>query len=273
MATQSVPPAKAVSAPAALGEVHVVLPAYNEEASLPSLLERFARFHAELTAAGGHPLQVWVVDDGSSDATADLAQAGYGDLSVTLVPHPENRGLGQAIRTGLATALTACGPDDVIVVMDADDTHDVDLITDLVGALELGADIAIASRFVAGGDDSTAPRFRRLLSHGAGWVFNVALPVEDIKDFTTGYRAYRASLLQRATDHYGERLVEERGFAVMVELLLKLRYCNPIIAEVPMVLRYDRKGSDSKLRLGRTIGQYLKLIARDRLSPAPFRTL
>lgn len=256
-----------------LRNIHLVLPAFNEEQSLPSLLERCEAFRAEYARRADRSIKVWVVDDGCTDDTVALARAGYGDLPVEVVIHPQNRGLGQAIRTGLTTALEQSHPDDAVVIMDADDTHDVGLIEVMVEALEAGADIAIASRFVPGGDDSTAPAFRRLLSHGAGWLFNKALPLENIQDFTTGYRAYRASLLQRAVDHYGERLVEETGFAVMVELLLKLRYCNPVIAEVPMVLRYDRKGSDSKLKLWRTIGQYLKLISRDRLSPAPFRVL
>lgn len=257
----------------ALRNIHVVLPAYNEEASLPSLLHRLEEFRSEYVPQYHHLLKVWVVDDGSTDSTASLAQEKYGELAVMLVSHPENRGLGQAVRTGLTAAMAVAHADDAIVLMDADDTHDVNLIMQLAHALEAGADIAIASRFVEGGDDSTAPTFRRVLSHGAGWVFHRALPLENIRDFTTGYRAYRASLLRRASDHYGERLVEERGFAVMVELLLKLRYCNPRIFEVPMVLRYDRKGSESKLKLWRTISQYLRLIARDRLSPAPFRAL
>lgn len=256
-----------------LRNIHLVLPAYNEANSLPSLLQRCETFNAEYGPRTGRSINVWVIDDGCTDDTVSLARAGYGELRVEVVSHPENRGLGQAVRTGLATAITASHPDDAIVIMDADDTHDVGLIASLVEALEAGADIAIASRFVPGGDDSTAPPFRRALSHGAGWVFNKALPLENIQDFTTGYRAYRSSLLSRAVDHYGERLVEETGFAVMVELLLKLRHCNPVVAEVPMVLRYDRKGSDSKLKLWKTIGQYLKLISRDRLSPAPFRVL
>jgi dolichol-phosphate mannosyltransferase len=258
--------------------IHVVLPAFNEEASLPSLLGRLEEFRSEFMTDDNNDeaqsrIKVWVVDDGSSDRTAELAKQAHGKLSVMLVSHPENRGLGQAVRTGLSSALKHCHYDDAIVLMDADDTHDVHLIQKLVAALDEGADIAIASRFVPGGDDSTAPPFRRLLSHGAGFIFDKALPLDNIKDFTCGYRAYRASLLNRAVDHYGERLVEERGFAVMVELLLKLRYCNPVMTEVPMVLHYDRKGSESKLRLWPTIAQYMKLLARDRLEPAPFRNL
>jgi dolichol-phosphate mannosyltransferase len=254
-----------------LAEVHVVLPAYNEERSLPSLLQRLERFNR--SHGDTRPVKVWVVDDGSSDRTAELATAGYGALPVTLLSHARNRGLGQAVRTGLATVTQASRPDDVVVIMDADDTHDVDLIDRLAGAIAAGADIAIASRFVSGGDDHTAPPFRRFLSRAAAWIFRTALPLEGVEDFTSGYRAYRVALLRRAVDHYGERLVEEQGFAVMVELLLKLRHASPVIVEVPMVLHYDRKGGASKLQLGRTIAQYLKLLARDRLSPAPFREL
>ena len=125
--------------------------------------------------------------------------------------------------------------------MDADDTHDPAMIRKMHERIDQGADVVICSRFVAGGDDSTAPPFRRLLSRGAAVTFERMLGLDGVHDFTSGFRAYRVSLLARAAKHWGERLVEERGFACMVELLLKLRHANPVIAEVPLVLQYDRK--------------------------------
>lgn len=249
--------------------VHVVLPAYNEAASLPPLLRRLAAFHAEQAC----DLLAWVVDDGSADETAAVAQRGAPGLAVKLVRHPVNLGLGQAVQSGIRAVLAAAADDDVLVVMDADDTHDVTLIRSLQQAIEEGADIAIASRFVEGGNDETAPPLRRVLSRGAAVLFRTALPLDGIHDFTSGYRAYRVSLLRRAVEHWGERLIEEQGFACMVELLLKLRHCRPVVAEAPLVLRYDRKQGASKLRLRRTLAQYVKLLARDRLAPPPFRGL
>jgi dolichol-phosphate mannosyltransferase len=252
-----------------LPTTHVLLPAYNEAASLPSLFERLGA----LGAACAEHMTVWVVDDGSSDGTAEIARQGHALLDVRVVSHPVNLGLGQAVHSGLCAALAAADENDVVVVMDADDTHDVGLVPVLRRAVTEGADLAIASRFVPGGDDATAPTFRRVLSRGAATLFRASLPLDGVADFTSGYRAYRVGLLKRATGHYGERLIEERGFACMVELLLKLRHCHPVIVEVPLVLRYDRKQSASKLRLGRTMMQYLKLLIRDRLAPPPFRGL
>jgi dolichol-phosphate mannosyltransferase len=249
------------------GTTHVVLPAYNEAAGLPLLLHRLA----ELTTT--EKLTVWVIDDGSSDTTSEIAAAGVAGLDVRLVRHRVNLGLGQAVQTGLRSVLATAALDDIVVVMDADDTHDPALIPLLRAEISGGADIAICSRFVGGGDDTTAPFGRRLLSRGAAVLFDRTLKVDGVRDFTSGFRAYRISLLDRAARHWGERLIEEQGFACMVELLLKLRHCRPVITEVPLELRYDRKQSVSKLRVGRTIVQYVKLLTRDRLSPAPYRAL
>src|SRR5680860_1842300 len=120
------------SARTAVRNVHVVLPAFNEEASLPSLLARLEQFRSEYCPQYHHLLKVWVVDDGSTDATADCAASRHGELAVNLISHPVNLGLGQAVRSGLAVATDTAHPDDVIVVMDADDTHDVNLILQLV---------------------------------------------------------------------------------------------------------------------------------------------
>ncbi|KFU76685.1 glycosyltransferase [Amycolatopsis lurida] len=249
------------------GRAHVVLPAFNEEKALPVLLERLAE------TALTERLTVWVVDDGSSDRSATVAGSGYGGLEVRVVRHDVNLGLGRAVQSGLRAALEESGTDDIIVVMDADDTHDPGLIRRLREEIVAGADVAICSRFVPGGDDRTAPPVRRLLSRGAARLFQHALAVEGVRDFTSGYRAYRASLLARASAHWGDRLIEEQGFACMVELLLKLRHCGPVIKEIPLVLCYDRKQGPSKLKLRRTLVQYLKLLVRDRLSPAPYRKL
>jgi len=253
--------------PKPVGKAYFVLPAYNEEESLPNLLKRIA----EIPETKSQKVEVFVVDDGSKDKTAEIVKKGVPGLHLRLVPHEKNMGLGQAVQTGIREVLKVANDEDIIVIMDADDTHDVTLLSPMIEKIEKGADIVIASRFVEGGDDSSAPPFRRLLSRGASFVFKTLLPLGEIKDFTSGYRAYRVNMLKRISNHWGERLIEENGFACMVELLLKLRHWTPKITEIPMKLRYDRKLGESKLKLFRTIFQYIKLALRDRLAPPPRR--
>lgn len=248
-----------------VGQTYFVLPAYNEEESLPNLLKRIVSLQKETSDA----IKVLVVDDGSTDNTASVVREGFSELDVHLISHNRNMGLGQAVQTGIMEALKLASDNDIIVIMDADDSHDVALFDSMKTKIENGADIVIASRFVEGGDDSSAPLFRRFLSRGAIVVFRTFLPLEGIADFTSGYRAYRACLLRISSSHWGERLIEEQGFACMVELLLKLRHWSPVIEEVPMNLRYDRKLSESKLKLGKTLSQYLKLFFRNLLAPPP----
>ncbi len=248
-----------------VGKAFFVLPAYNEEQSLPILLDRIAA----LTYKPPKGLHVYVVDDGSTDDTAKIVLNKTSDLDIKLISHKNNLGLGPAVQTGIKATLDVATDEDIIIIMDADDTHDVNLLGPMVKKIEDGAEIVIASRFVEGGDDSSAPAFRRLLSRGASLVFKTVLPLENIHDFTSGYRAYDAGLLKKVSAHWGERLIVEQGFACMVELLLKLRHWSPVIAEVPLFLRYERKLSASKLKICKTLLQYLKLAIRDKLSPPP----
>ncbi len=231
-----------------------MLPAFNEAAGLPALLEAVDRTRA------GARWRVVVVDDGSTDATAAVAREAAVRLPVTLLVHSENRGLGAAIRTGLEHACREATPDDVVVTMDADNTHAPEQIPSMVEAIRLGADIVIASRYLSGARQAGVPPHRVLLSASVGWLLRARFGLPGVRDYSCGYRAYRAALLQRALSAYGEGLVESRGFVVMTELLVKLAPMRPRITEVPLDLRYDRKIGASKMPASRTIAGYLRLV-------------
>jgi dolichol-phosphate mannosyltransferase len=236
--------------------IHILLPAFNEGVALGAVLEGIARTLAD----GGH--KVWVVDDGSTDGTAAAAGAAASQgHPVVLLRHPRNLGLGQAFRTGLAAVLPLLGPDDILVVLDSDNTHPPQLIPSLAAPIEEGkADIVIASRFAPGGREVGVPFLRRALSAGARLVFSLLFPVPGVRDYTCAYRAYRGDLLRRAAAR-GE-LVTEQGFAASVEWLLRLSALSPRIREVGLVLRYDRKPTPSKMKVFATVRRTLALLAR-----------
>ena len=238
--------------------VWLILPAYNEVENLPSLLERV------ITAWHGlFPFHVVVVDDGSTDDTASVAHAAGSRGSVEVLRHPQNRGLPAAIRTGVQEVCRRAADEDVIVTMDADNSHSPELVPSMVALLQAGSDIVIASRFVRGGREEGVAWTRRLWSRGARIVFSVLFPIPGVRDYTTGFRAYRAVVLKTLCAKYGERVIEAGAFSVMTELLLKARVHSPKVTEVPLVLRYDLKQGPSKMKLGKTLKDYARLVLRE----------
>ena len=240
----------------------VVLPAYNEAEALPPLLRRL---HSVSVGHFGSALSVIVVDDGSSDGTAEAARGAAGGLDVRVVAHPVNRGLNEAIRTGLLAALEQVGEDDIVVTMDADDTHAPGLISRMTMLVEEGNDVVVASRYAPGGRVLGVPLTRRVLSRGASLLFRVVYPVAGVRDYTCGYRAYRAGLLKAAFARWGDEFISEPGFSCMVDILLKLSRMDAVVTEAPLVLRYGRKPGKSKMNVRRTMAQTLSLLARRRL--------
>jgi dolichol-phosphate mannosyltransferase len=240
--------------------VLVVLPAYNEEENLGTLLERIDQSLFE----DGVGYEVVVVDDGSKDATLEVARRYAEQMPIRIVQHEVNQGLGATIRDGLRAASSGCCDDDIVVAMDADNTHTPGLIRAMTRLVYEGNDVVIASRYQPGAQVRGVPFHRRLLSYGAGLLFRIVFPIKGVRDYTCGYRAYRASLLKQAFAKIGEEFVSEGGFQCMVDILLKLRNLNAIFREVPLVLRYDLKGGASKMRVGRTIVRTLGLMLRRR---------
>ena len=252
-----------------LARIWLALPAFNEERSLPALLERCLPLERSLKERGIE-FSVIVVDDGSRDGTLAAARGFQGRLALELVPHEVNRGLGAALRTGIAAALERAVDDDDIVTMDADNTHDPALIPELERlSREHRADIVIASRYAPGGREVGLSPLRRVLSRGASALLALTAPVRGARDYTCGYRLYRASILRRAAALWGDRLIEESGFTCMAELLLKLGRGGARVAEAPLVLRYDLKEGASKMKMTRTIARYFELIRRVRSRAMP----
>lgn len=240
----------------------VVLPAYNEERSLPPLLDRIAEAMFEADAS----YRIVVVDDGSSDSTARIAEEYARNIPLVLERHPVNLGLGMTIRDGLLKAIEMADPRDVIITMDADNSHNPELIARMGQLVREGNDVVIASRYQHGSTTRGVSGFRRFLSFGAGWLFRIVFPIPGVRDYTCGFRAYKAEALKRAVERYGDGMFDQQGFQCMVDILLKMRALNPIFTEVPMVLRYDMKEGASKMKVARTVRNTLLLMLRRRFA-------
>lgn len=236
--------------------IHILLAAYNEEAALGEVLNGIAR-----TLADGD-YKVWVVNDGSSDGTAAVVADWRRKIPLIPLVHPVNRGLGAALQTGLEALKGQMRERDVLVTLDADNTHPPALIPRLAAPVENGtADIVIASRFVRGAVVAGVPFFRRLTGRAASWLFRLAIPLRGVRDYTCGFRAYGGALLLKGFAAPG-RMITENGFACQAEWIIKLGRWSPRVVEIPLLLRYDRKPTASKMPVLRTIGSTLDLLRR-----------
>ncbi len=206
------------------GEVLIIVPAYNEEGGIQGVLRRIP------SEVLGHEVKTVVVDDGSTDATAALAQA----EGVPVVTHVVNRGQGDALRTGFAIAMKEAA--EIVINLDADGQYKPEELDRLVKPIIEGeADFVLGSRFMGFYEEAGSVRhigvvfFSRLISLLTG---------VKVSDCTNGYRAIRVSELHKLN------LREDRFNAneiILEALKNKLRF-----AQVPVSMMSRAAGETKK---------------------------
>lgn len=205
--------------------VWVVIPAYNEESSIPKVLD-------DLKREGYN--QIIVVDDGSSDDTSQVSKS----KGVKVVQHMENKGLGAALRTGLEEALKLDA--DVAVTFDADGQHDPCEISKIINAID-GSDIVIGVRY-----RDEMPLNKRIgnfildvVTHLLGGPFT---------DSQSGFRAFNRKALNEIS-------IQSDGYAVSSEIMMRTGEKKLRLNEVPINCRF----TDYSKAQGTTIASGVKI--------------
>ncbi|GAA1977352.1 polyprenol monophosphomannose synthase [Nocardioides panacihumi] len=214
----------------------IVVPTYNEAASVGALLDRLADARS---AASDASIDVLVVDDSSPDGTGDVVRghAAYGSW-VRLLTRSSKDGLGAAYRAGFAAALDAGY--EVVLQMDADGSHPATEIPAMIELLR-GQDVVVGSRYVAGGVTENWPLARRLLSWGANVYARRVLGLRT-RDATSGFRAWRAAALLAA----GAVDSAASGYGFQVENTWRAERAGLRVAEHPITFT-ERTVGDSKM--------------------------
>lgn len=226
--------------------IYICFSAYNEEQNIENLLRRI-----ELNLGRQGDYAVVAYNDGSTDGTLAELQRLKPDYPLTILHSPANTGLGGGMNRLVDHVCEHAKPEDIAVFMDGDDTHDPCVVAAMCNAIARGADVVVASRYCAGSEATGIPLYRQAISFGASLFWRLVLPIQGLRDYTCGFRAYRVEVLQAARVASGQPLIARRGFECQVELLHALRpYAR--FAEVPIRLAYDRKLGASKMRLLRT---------------------
>jgi len=222
----------------------VVLPTYQEAENVEVVLRRLRTAVPEA--------HVLVVDDGSPDGTADLAEKVAEEVgAIDVLRRDGKSGLGSAYRAGFAWGFEHGY--DVLVEMDADLSHHPEALPEMLAAIDAGADLVIGSRYVPGGSTPDWPRVRRALSLFGNRYASTVLGL-DVRDATAGFRAFRRSILDRID------LAHSRadGYGFQVELVYRVVRLGGRIVEVPITFT-DRVEGRSKMS-GRIVVEALSLV-------------
>jgi dolichol-phosphate mannosyltransferase len=231
-------------------DLSIVVPCFNEVETIPKLLEEFAPV-AE-TLAHRRSVEVIFVDDGSRDDTwSALHDAFAGDAkpyAVRFERHIENRGLGAAIRTGLAASRGA-----VVVTTDSDGTYKFAEIEPLLGHLGPDVDIVTASPYHPRGGVAGVAAYRLVLSKGSSLLYRLLVDWR-LHTYTALLRAYRRRVVDAVQ-------FESDGFLAGTEILVNAILMGYKAAEYPTVL-HSRAFGVSKAKILRTIRAHLWFQAR-----------
>jgi len=232
----------------------IVLPTYEEAENIAEVLRR--------VRVAAPDADVLVVDDSSPDGTAAIAKEAGDDLgNVEVMVRPGKSGLGSAYQAGFAEGLRRGYA--ALVEMDSDLSHDPAVLPALIAALAGGADLAIGSRYVPGGSIPHWPLHRRSLSRWgnryAAWLLSL-----DVRDATSGFRAYRAEILSRVD----LETVRADGYGFQIEMAYRVARAGGSVVELPIQF-LDRTHGHSKMS-STIVAEALVLVTwwglRDRVS-------
>jgi len=188
------------------------------------------------------PYRILFVDDDSGDGTAELVSTLARKYPVDILVRKNKRGLASAVCDGLEHA------DDVAVVMDADLQHPPEVLPDLIKAINNGADVAIASRYVPGGGCQGWGLARRFWSKAGIFLSHLLLPsTRQVKDTMSGFFALRTQVIKN-------KPLNPTGYKILLEILIQGKYKN--VVEVPYVFATRNRG-ESKLNFRQQV-DYLK---------------
>jgi len=211
-------------------KIYAIIPAYNEQNTIFDIVRKAKKY-----------CPVIVVDDGSIDGTAKLAEK----VGAIVIKHDKNKGYGRSLIDGINEALRRKA--DLIITLDADGQHNPDDIPKFIEALNNGYNVVSSSRFLSGKSWGTRKRMIaiKLLTYQA-WLFS-GLKLTDIQ---SGFRGYNSKIFDKIK-------LEAKGMDFSVEILIKAKRFGYSFVEIPIEIKkpYSIKSFWSALKQGLEVGE------------------
>jgi glycosyltransferase involved in cell wall biosynthesis len=221
--------------------IYICIPSYNEAPTVGLLLWKIRQVFTEFA----REYQLVVVNDGSTDATAEVLEPYTRVLPLTVVTHKERKGYAASIEEGLRLAVerTDRPKRDCAILMHADFTHGAEFLPELVKQIESGADLVITESTVEG----EPSRMMKWVRRAAPLLLRNSVKIPGLTDVVSGYAAFRLVVLKNALRGQSGPLLTTEGWAANAELFTRAAQSARRIETIPAVERRDVRPRPSRL--------------------------
>ena len=248
--------------------IKIILCALNEAENLAELLPNINRELQKFT----HDYEIILCLDGTSDESYNLILDFQKTYPIKFLEPQNQLGLGFAYKRLFLEVIKNSADDDLIISLDADNTHSPQQIKELIEHYYFtAADLIIASRFCPKSITTGFPLHRKFISKATSIFLQILFPIKTVeraklKDYSSGYRAYKALKLKELYKTYGDKFIIEKDFIYTCEILLNLQKIHAKFAEIPLIYNYDKKIGKSKLKILQNFRGLLLLILRYKIN-------
>ncbi|MFN8369801.1 MAG: glycosyltransferase family 2 protein [Bacteriovoracaceae bacterium] len=242
--------------------LYVVIPVLNESGNMKNLISDLKNLKSKVIDKFN--LAIILVDDGSTDGTAETAIDLADTLYIKVLRHNQNQGPGAAFATAFEYLSKHLAINDWVVTMEGDNTSRVEVLLQMLVRKDEGFDVVLASPYAYGGGITNTAFIRVVMSAVANSLVKELLGIQGILTMSSFFRLMSAPTILRLQAVYSPRIIETVGFECMVEMLSKLMQEKMTISEVAMTLDTSRRVGKSKMKVFRTVRGYFKLFIRAR---------
>ena len=245
--------------------IKIILCALNEAQNLETLLPNINREMQKID----RDYEIIICLDASNDNSEKIILAQKNSYPIRILDFLAQKGLGNAYKRVFLEIIKTANPNDIAISLDADNTHNPNQITQIISYFEKNSlDILIVSRFCKDSKINGFPLYRFFISKTTSillqFFFNIKkISGRKVKDYSSGYRAYKIKKLQELYKKYGENFILEKNFIYTCEILLKMSKIDAKIDEIALNYDYGRKIGKSKLKIIQNLWSLLKLIVRN----------
>lgn len=229
--------------------IYFLIPSFNDS-------ENFAKLLDNITNALKRKAKIFIIDDGSQDQTAKIIKKLSIKYAVQRIGYKKNRGPGYAFKFGFNFLIPKLKEKDIIVTMEADNTADFTILNRMISKSD-NFDVILASPYANKGTFLGIGFNRKFLGYTASFLDQLIFRLKNVKTYSSFYRVYRASILIKAKEIYGNNFIFEDGFPAVVEFLIKLSKIGAKFCEIPAIIDWRNREGKSKMNIRKTTIRHL----------------